>query len=238
VTHKAVGSSRTRDQVKNDRKTKKNNRAAKVVNAKAKLEANKAIAKADPHKAKGLKTMTHEEKIKKKAKVEFSAGASRRLNDMGLHGKNRKAAKKFQKKMMMNEMKKKGATKGIVVSTLHTGGTVKEEKNHITAQFHDAGGEYIKSSWVDKTGKTREGEKHQHHVYPNDNAKIPSVWTNAVDASNNRKIAAEEAKKNEKSAVAKAIGDLKKKSRVNTPEAEAKKLQRAAKKAKEAGTSS
>ena len=124
MTHKAVGSSRTRDQVKNDRKTKKDNRAAKVVNAKAKLEANKAIAKADPHKAKGLKTMTHEEKIKKKAKVEFSAGASRRLNDMGLHGKNRKAAKKFQKKMMMNEMKKKGATKGIVVYVLRNSSTL------------------------------------------------------------------------------------------------------------------
>ena len=109
VTHKAAGlatqKSKTPDQVKNDRKIRKDqqavNKATKIDKAKAK----------DNFKS-------HEQKIKDKAKVTFSPGASRRLDGMDLHGKDRQAVKKFHKNIMTNEMKMNGAVKGIVVYVL------------------------------------------------------------------------------------------------------------------------
>ena len=59
-------------------------------------------------------------------------------------------------------------------ATAHEGGTAKDEKNHITAQFHDAKGRPLPSSWTDKkTGETMVGEKNQHHVYVNDKLTAP-----------------------------------------------------------------
>ena len=59
-------------------------------------------------------------------------------------------------------------------ATAHTGGTRPDEKNHITAQFHDAKGRPLPSSWTDKkTGETMVGEKNQHHVYVNDKLTAP-----------------------------------------------------------------
>jgi len=193
TTHKTAGlatqKTKTKVQVQGDRKARKElqvtNKAAKAAKAQAKPTYK-----------------SHEQKIKDKATVVFSPGASRRLDGMGLHGKARKSAKKYHKNIMLAEMKKKGATKGIVVATAHQGGIVKSEKNHITAQFfkgHKKGssnGGAIPSSWTDKaTGKVKVGEKDQHHVYVNDKQKVPSAWSKALDASRARKTAAEEKEK-------------------------------------------
>ena len=87
-------------------------------------------------------------------------------------------------------------------ATAHSGGTVKTEANHITAQFFkgDKKGKSnkgpIPSSWTDKsTGKVKVGEKDQHHIYINDKQKVPSSWSRAVDASHARKTAAKEKEK-------------------------------------------
>jgi hypothetical protein len=93
---------KTPAQIKNDRKSGKDTK--KAVKA---VKADKAKAKPD-HKS-------HEQKIKDKAKVTFSPGASKRLDGMGLHGKDRKAAKKYHTNIMKGEMKKNGAVKGNVV---------------------------------------------------------------------------------------------------------------------------
>ena len=100
-------------------------------------------------------------------------------------------------------------------ATAHTGGTRPDEKNHITAQFHDAKGQAL-TQQLDrqKDGETMVGEKNQHHVYVNDKLTAPSAWTNAVDASNRRKAEAEAAEKEkadkafaEKAAEAKKVGE-------------------------------
>ena len=249
MTHKAAGlavqKSKSSDQVKGDRKTRKDanavNKAAKAAKAKAKPDY-----------------VNHELKIKNKSKITFSAGASKRLDGMGLHGKDRQAAKKYHKNIMKSEMKKNGAVKGNIVyalrnsftliascsritvysATAHTGGTRPDEKNHITAQFHDSKGRPLPSSWTDKeTGKTMVGEKNQHHVYVNDKMKTPSAWTKAVDASHSRKAEADAAEKEkadkafaDKAAAAKKVGESTRAS--ITPEE--KKAQRDAKKAEKA----
>jgi len=193
ATHKAAGlatqKAKPKAQVQDHRKARKEQ---KVTNKAAK--AAKAIAKPN--------YKSHEQKIKDKATVVFSPGASKRLDGMGLHGKARQSAKKYHKNLMLGQMKKNGATKGIVVATAHKGGTVKTEANHITAQFFkgDKKGKSnkgaIRSSWTDKaTGKVKVGEKDQHHVYINDKQKVPSAWSKAVDASNTRKTAAKEKEK-------------------------------------------
>jgi len=235
ATHKAAGlatqKSKTKAQAQGDRKARK------------KVQATHKAAKAATAKAKPT-YKSHEQKIKDKATVSFSPGASRRLDGMGLHGKARQSAKKYHKNIMLAEMKKKGATKGIVVATAHTGGTVKDEKNHLTAQFYkgdkrgSSSGGAIHSTWVDKaTGEVKVGEKDQHHVYVNDKLKVPSAWSKAVDASHERKTAAEEEKKAESSklrdakvAVAKSAGESTKAS--ISPED--KKAQREAAKAEKA----
>jgi len=229
TTHKAAGlatqKSKTPDQHKSDRKTRKDQQAVKKA-----MKADRAKAKPD--------YKSHEQKIKDKAKVTFSSGASRRLDGMGLHGKDRKAVKKYHKNMVKNDMKKHGAAKANIVATAHTGGTVKEEKNHITPQFSDPSGKPIPSSWTDsKTGKTKTGEKDQHHVYVNEKAKTPSAWTKAVDASNSRKAADEASKKAEsdkafadKAAAAKEVGESTRDSIMR----EAKQAQRAKVKAEKA----
>ena len=97
-------------------------------------------------------------------------------------------------------------------ATAHPGGTVKSEKNHMTAQFYHGDKKgmsnkgAIPSKWVDKaTGKEKVGEKDQHHVYINDKKKVPSAWSNAVIKSHARKAAASEKEK----AAAKEVHDAK-----------------------------
>ena len=109
MTNKAAGlavqKSKSSDQIKADRKTRKD---ANTVNKAAKAE--KAKAKPD--------YVNHELKIKNKSKVTFSAGASKRLDSMGLHGEDRQAAKKYHKDIIKSEMKKNGAVKGNIVYAL------------------------------------------------------------------------------------------------------------------------
>lgn len=229
VTHKAAGlatqASKTKVQAQGDRKEKKAQEAVKKA-----AKAEKALAKPD--------YKSHEKKIKDKATVSFSSGASKRLDGMGLHGKDRAAAKKFHKNVMKSEMKKNGAAKGIVVATAHTGGTVKEEKNHLTAQFMKHSGEALPSTWTDKkTGDVKTGEKNQHHVYVNDKQKVPSAWSGAVKKSELRKAAADEEKKAESSAARKVKVDAAKaaaESTKSTITPEEKKAQREKAKAEKA----
>jgi hypothetical protein len=107
--HKAAGlalqKTKTKVQVQSDRKARKE------------LQATNKVAKAAKAKAKP-NYKSHEQKIKDKATVVFSSGASKRLDALGLHGKDRKSAKKFHKNIMKSEMKKNGATKGVVVYVL------------------------------------------------------------------------------------------------------------------------
>lgn len=225
--HKAAGlalqKTKTKVQVQSDRKARKE------------LQATNKVAKAANAKAKP-NYKSHEQKIKDKATVVFSPKASERLDAMGLHGKDRKSAKKFHKNIMKSEMKKKGATRGVVVATAHSGGTVKEEKNHITAQFFkgDTKGSSnlgpIPSSWTDKkTGKIKVGEKHQHHVYVNDR-KVPSAWSKAVNASHDRKEADRKEKEAEKKKEQEARIEAAKLAGAD------KRAKRAAAKAKKAGS--
>ena len=95
-------------------------------------------------------------------------------------------------------------------ATAHTGGTVKDEKNHITAEFFkgDKKGSsnkgLISSSWTVKaTGEVKMGEK--HHVYVSDKQKVPSAWSKAVGASHDRKMVA----KNKEEAELKKVRDAK-----------------------------
>lgn len=233
--HKAAGlatqKTKPKAQVQGDRKARKKQQATNKAAKAAKAQAKPTYK-------------SHEQKIKDKAKVVFSPGASRRLDGMGLHGKARQSAKKYHKNIMSAEMKKNGATKGVVVATAHKGGTVKTEKNHITAQFFkgdkkgSSNGGPIPSSWTDKaTGKVKVGEKNQHHVYVNDKKKVPSAWSKATDASHARKTAAEEKVKAESGKVRDAkvadarVAGTKKAGEIS---AEEKKAQREAVKAAKA----
>ena len=106
TVHKAAGletqKTKSKAQTHVDRKARKEEKAVKKAEKAEK-------AKAKPN------YKSHEQKIKDKATVTFSAGVSKRLDSMGLHGKARKSAKKYHKNIMLNEMKKNGATKGNVV---------------------------------------------------------------------------------------------------------------------------
>ena len=151
-------------------------------------------------------------------KISFTDGAAKRLDDLELHGKARKAAKKYHKNVMKAEMETNNAVKGVVVyvhrsllsiyafltyfccvysSTSHEGGTVKHEKEHITAKFVDSQTQrYIPSEWTDqKTGKVKKGKSDMHHVYPDryPNIKAPKAWNVAVAESKARKAKEEKA---------------------------------------------
>jgi hypothetical protein len=122
-------------------------------------------------------------------------------------------------------------------ATAHDGGTVKHEKNHITAQFQDGSGRALPSKWTDgKTGEVKTGEKDQHHVYTA-GKKAPKAWTSAVGASKERHAAAEKAKKAEEDKAFKAKAGTSKAAGLDTKKtitAEEKKAQRDAKKAAKA----
>ena len=109
TVHKAAGletqKTKSKAQTHVDRKARKEEKAVKKAEKAEK-------AKAKPN------YKSHEQKIKDKATVTFSAGVSKRLDSMGLHGKERKSAKKYHKSIMLSEMKKNGATKGNVVYVL------------------------------------------------------------------------------------------------------------------------
>jgi len=130
-------------------------------------------------------------------KISFTDGAAKRLDDLELHGKARKEAKKYHKNVMKAEMETNNAVKGVVVSTSHEGGTVKHEKEHITAKFVDPQTQrYIPSEWTDqKTGQVKKSKSDMHHVYPDryPNIKAPNAWNVAVAESKARKTKAEKA---------------------------------------------
>jgi len=131
---------------------------------------------------------------KAKAKVTFGKSAKEGLDNLGLHGKDRKDAKNYHKQTVKAEMKTNGATTAKVVHLDHKGGSVAEEKNHITTHFYDKNKATIPSTWTDKkTGQVNNGEL--HHVYPDQHGvKPPTSFTNAVaNSPGNPKQAAKKA---------------------------------------------
>jgi hypothetical protein len=64
---------------------------------------------------------------------------------------------------------------------MHEGGTVQDEKDHITAQLFNKGGKSIPSSWIDKkTSQVKTGT--MHHVYPKGHELGAQAWENHVKA--------------------------------------------------------
>jgi hypothetical protein len=107
------------------------------------------------------------------AKITFGDEARKHLDDLGLHGKERKQVKKEHVNRIKQEMKTNGATHATVERLAHSAGS-KDPNVHITATFQKAqvasnGGihkEPIHSSWKDSaSGETKTGVN--HHVYTN-----------------------------------------------------------------------
>ncbi|KAF9053239.1 hypothetical protein BJ165DRAFT_1523951 [Panaeolus papilionaceus] len=107
------------------------------------------------------------------AKITFSDSARKHLDDLNLHGKERKKVKTEHVNRIKQEMKTNGATHATVEHLAHAQGSV-DPNVHITATFQKAktaanGGvhkEPIHSSYTDhSTGETVSGTK--HHVYTN-----------------------------------------------------------------------
>jgi len=107
------------------------------------------------------------------AKITFGDKAREHLDELGLHGKDRKKVKKEHVSRIKQEMKVNGATHATVERLAHKAGSV-DPNVHITATFQKAqaaanGGlhkEPIKSEWTDHaTGEKVTGNN--HHVYTN-----------------------------------------------------------------------
>ncbi|KAH9474488.1 hypothetical protein JR316_0012947 [Psilocybe cubensis] len=131
------------------------------------------------------------------AKVTFGNAAKAHLDELGLHGKDRKKVKKYHKQVVKQDMKNHGAHSARVFHLAHTGGSDPNEKNHITAGYYKAPtkqghpGEQIKSPWAIKHEKENPGKvtKGLFHVYPSEKKKVPSSWTKAAESSASRKKA-------------------------------------------------
>ncbi|PPQ79018.1 hypothetical protein CVT25_002327 [Psilocybe cyanescens] len=196
------------------------------------------------------------------AKVTFGNAAKAKLDELGLHGKDRKKVKKYHKDVIKKDMKNHGAHSARVLYVshpsltypkdhlAHEGGNDPNEKNHITAGYYKAPakkgqvGEQIKSPWAVKHEKENPGKvtKGLFHVYPSDKKKVPSAWTKAAAASTVRKQAEADRLKAEADAAAHAKNQRVEadKAAGGSLSAEAKKAQReaakAAKAAKKKGT--
>jgi len=129
------------------------------------------------------------------AKVTFGADAKRKLDELGLHGKARKHAKDYHKKIVKAEMGAHGATKGRVFHLAHKGGSDPNEKNHLTVGLYNHKGDQIKSPWaVKKEAETGQKTKGLFHMYPeNHKIKEPKSFTAAAEKSQERQKAAADA---------------------------------------------
>ncbi|KAF8996755.1 hypothetical protein BDQ17DRAFT_1364131 [Cyathus striatus] len=125
-----------------------NYRAAKFKNIKKTPSNNKKTKKASTHTP---------------AKVSFSGGAKKHLDNLGLHGKDRKN----------NEMGKKGADSAQIKHLAHTEGS-KDPKMHMTANLWDKNNKRIKSTYGTPPKK---GDL--HHLYTG-SKPLPKAYTNAV----------------------------------------------------------
>jgi len=133
-------------------------RAAKFKNIKKTPSNNKKTKKASTHTP---------------AKVSFSGGAKKHLDNLGLHGKDRKNVKKFHSKIAKNEMGKKGADSAQIKHLAHTEGS-KDPKMHMTANLWDKNNKRIKSTYGTPPKK---GDL--HHLYTG-SKPLPKAYTNAV----------------------------------------------------------
>jgi len=153
---------------------------------------------------------------REKAKVTFGKSAKESLDHLGLHGKDRKAAKGYHKQVVKEEMKTNGASTAKVVHLEHKGGSVATEKNHITTHFYDKNKQTIPSKWTDKsTGEKKDGEL--HHVYPDQHPGVtkPKSLTDAqAKPAGPSKYAVAAKAKEDKAAADKATKDKEKADRV------------------------
>ncbi|KJA16872.1 hypothetical protein HYPSUDRAFT_79865 [Hypholoma sublateritium FD-334 SS-4] len=132
------------------------------------------------------------------AKVTFGSAARAKLDELGLHGKDRKKAKQYHKNIVKQDMKNHpGADSARIFHLAHKGGNDPNERNHITAGYYKAPaqgkpGEQIKSPWA-KNFEAKNPDKKTKglfHVYPEDQKRkthVPSSLTRATEASAARK---------------------------------------------------
>jgi hypothetical protein len=109
-----------------------------------------------------------------KAKVTFSGGARKHLDNLGLHGPDRAKAKKWHSGLVKAAMKKVGASTAQIKHLAHGVGS-KDSKVHITAIMKDHAGKVVKSTHGDPPKK---GNMHHVHVPPN--AHVNTAYKNAV----------------------------------------------------------
>ncbi|KAF8062443.1 hypothetical protein FPV67DRAFT_1783293 [Lyophyllum atratum] len=153
---------------------------------------------------------------REKAKVTFGEAARETLDRLGLHGKNRKAAKNYHSRIVKQEMKINGVHTAIVAGLEHEGGSVATERNHITTLFKNEKERTIYSNWFNKaTGEMQQGDF--HHLYPDQHpgAKRPQSLTDArANRAGPSRYALKAKAKKDKAAADKAAADQEKADRV------------------------
>ncbi|KAF9526456.1 hypothetical protein CPB83DRAFT_884892 [Crepidotus variabilis] len=114
------------------------------------------------------------EPAKEKPKVLMSGGTKKHLDNLDLHGKDRKKAVKWHKGIVKKEMAKKGADSAQVKHLAHRIGSV-DPKLHVTAKLWDKDNKVIKSTYGEPPKK---GDL--HHIYVPPAAHINTAYKNAV----------------------------------------------------------
>lgn len=200
--------------------------------ARKETKASTKAVRVSAAKAKGKDRANHRPA---NAKVTFGSDARRKLDELGLHGKQRQHAKNYHKNIVKAEMKAHGAEKGRVFHLAHKGGSDPKERNHLTVGLYDKKGAQIKSPWaVKKEAETGKVTKGLFHMYPeNHKFKEPASFTAAAAKSQERqKAAAEAALAETKAEEARKLAAVEKqKAAGQSLSAEEKKAQRQAKKA-------
>jgi hypothetical protein len=127
-------------------------------------------------------------------KITFGAAARKDLDNLGLHGKERKKAKNYHKNIVKKHMKTvPGAHTAQITRIAHVGGTTPNDPLHATVAYRKkpptlpkgqkltASAQKklkIPSTYTDPTtGATKTGGL--HHVYPKQSQKMPSSYAAA-----------------------------------------------------------
>ncbi|KAG6824763.1 hypothetical protein H0H92_005887, partial [Tricholoma furcatifolium] len=115
-------------------------------------------------------------------KVFWTPSATRQLDILGLHGKDRKAVKKFHVNAVKKAMAQiPGATSAKIFRLAHKNTSPDDKKMHITGKFYADGNVLIPSTYK-PTNSDKQLEAQYHHIYTpsNDPEKLPTAFKNAV----------------------------------------------------------
>jgi len=107
------------------------------------------------------------------AKITFSANARKKLDDLNLHGKDRKKVKKWHKEKVKKQMKALGGTHAEIHHLAHAKGSV-DPNVHITAQFQQER-KTKKGGLIKDPIKNKWNKGPNHHVYVNGMDKTKGV---------------------------------------------------------------